>query len=1271
MEAQVEALASELRRRRERNEALAERTREQTLRLLHTFSPDEVDGFVAGLMTQIRNWSQYERIEALLHEPERLVRDVVDALRLNPRSTYGRPQVTFNLQARIVAACFSDRQDLTRHGQVNGDVQRGKSKIEAFQALVVKYINDSQSCRDKCFTVLGTQMVPWAVDVANKMERAAMGPSAALEEDDPDFEPDVAELVDASSALFLVTHIKGAGGRAGREAHAKLVERTMKEGGCIVFSRTHLKIDPLTDAMFAYTESQRGHGLTVSAHFVILDEADRMRGTGVEGSNEFAYERALSELTGGSRVLSHSRANVALPDGDPPERRYARACLVSDVSATNGLSFFAMLHRLGTPGHKLLDVISFKDDPEYVGFERCDRHNDKVLDGLSQNNVFVNDDVVDLYQEVLSTDHACLLDCTTTRVNAGTPGNQQEHAERVVESLRQRPQGATLLAARGMAFVFVHGGARTFAGNVGLSFVGAGAAARVTELSRRAAAATAAAGFEAIKLPGCMGDYVTQAMLRPLLADLDVALSAAGEKPLMRDRLTLEQLPLTLLLLRTVWPDLPVVVVGHGMVRRSLSVVAVDAAGSCVLAVTHEVQWASPAANAADVTQQFLRASTTLSSFHRTRGFPRVRVLAPAHVWVTVSGAVLFNKWFASRFGAGGAPLGRAEAVAPFERVEAALARGMERSAAVFRFLDMPVGVRNYFNHRNPFHPRARELRALSCALAGRYAADAAGEAQVEEEDAAAEEEGEADGEAGEEALAEYRRRGPAIRRAHKAEAMAQLRQWLCTPRVVLLSPVDLASVAERHEARYVEGLPSWRLIEDVLLHQPRDAVWERHGVWTCRTGAGALGVSGTRPGAGPWAPRAGAAAPGPAPPGAFDAHADLVALLAAHSLAALAPSLQRVLGIWRREHLLSLREDGVRQLHEALRGKGGLSADRRQALMDCARAAATTAACSVCAQLKSLCVNQPCGHTVACAGCTREHRAPPPGGHGAVCVSCGAPSEVVTPPEVDCLVCGDAFTPAEMFTFACPSRHQLCIADAVGQLRRAVMDRHAKLPLQCECCRADLAGNEAAQLALPPLAASTLAPLLRLSRCLLSNPGCPPLLVDEFKEFEMHHAFSQGLLARCPAPGCARTTVLEAGAGAEVVCATCARRFCRACDVPWHDGLTCEQSALQRQSEQRGADLATAALLRLAARCPTPNCRAPANIHDRGHHCHHTRCLRCNAHFCNVCSAPWQGGCTGGCSTYCDNRCTCPDCPVCKPGRPCTLCSNDGTCRSCRPGRA
>ena len=58
---------------------------------------------------------------------------------------------------------------LDRRGQVNGDVQRGKSTMEAFQALIVKRINDSERVRDKCFSVLGTQLLPWAEDLSNKI----------------------------------------------------------------------------------------------------------------------------------------------------------------------------------------------------------------------------------------------------------------------------------------------------------------------------------------------------------------------------------------------------------------------------------------------------------------------------------------------------------------------------------------------------------------------------------------------------------------------------------------------------------------------------------------------------------------------------------------------------------------------------------------------------------------------------------------------------------------------------------------------------------------------------------------------------------------------------------------------------------------------------------------------------------------------------------------------------------------------------------------------
>lgn len=47
----------------------------------------------------------------------------------------------------------------------------------------------------------------------------------------------------------------------------------MTSGGCVVFSRSHANIDSVTDAIHRLTRAQQAAGLTVSAHFVILDEA--------------------------------------------------------------------------------------------------------------------------------------------------------------------------------------------------------------------------------------------------------------------------------------------------------------------------------------------------------------------------------------------------------------------------------------------------------------------------------------------------------------------------------------------------------------------------------------------------------------------------------------------------------------------------------------------------------------------------------------------------------------------------------------------------------------------------------------------------------------------------------------------------------------------------------------------------------------------------------------------------------------------------------------
>jgi hypothetical protein len=488
---------------------------------------------------------------------------------------------------------------------VNGDVQRGKSTMEAFQALIVKHVNDSAACRDRCFSVLGTQMVPWAADVANKMQRAAIGPSAAgaaAEDEAEDDEIDTADLAADVCNLFTVTSICAPAKTSWKE-HLKALRATMEQGGCIVFSRTAIRMDKVTSLVFQFVNEQHAAGLSVSSHFVILDEADRMRGTGAgEGQYLFEYEAALGELCGDAPVQRRNRKDVDVPADAPHEWFRLRSAMVSDVSATNGLCFFAMLQRLGARTHKVMDVLSFQDDPQnYIGYADCTPHRSRLLEDLTRANNYMNEDVLDVYHEVLTTDWACVLDCTTTTVNCGTPGNQQVHAASVVAALAACPVRGAALATRGMVFVFVHGGGTTFPGNVGLHFAGAGAAVRVGEL--RASLRQHNKELNTFRLNDCgTGEYLTQEMLRPLLQALDD--EQAEPNRVMREKLNLEQLSLTLLLLRTRWPGLPVAVVGYGMVRRSLSIVAVNAEKQCVLAVTHEIQWATPSSNAADVTQQ-------------------------------------------------------------------------------------------------------------------------------------------------------------------------------------------------------------------------------------------------------------------------------------------------------------------------------------------------------------------------------------------------------------------------------------------------------------------------------------------------------------------------------------------------------------------------------------------------------------------------------------------------------------------------------------------
>lgn len=245
-EARLSQLLQEQALRREQTELRRQEQRRPLLSEL--WGSPAYDGFVEDLMLKLVRWPKYADTARLLRDPRRLVRDLVDALGRNTRDGRGRFHTTFTL-ARAGLRSFLRCPYHAPSQQVNGDVQRGKSTVEALQVLVVKLINDSEVVRDRCFSVLGTQLQPWADDVANKMTRVAAEPlsaaeeaaAAAVEEEEAVAaqgaeDGAVAQVGEASSHLFRVTPLMRPG--VTRAAHDEELRRTAAEGGCIVFSRT-------------------------------------------------------------------------------------------------------------------------------------------------------------------------------------------------------------------------------------------------------------------------------------------------------------------------------------------------------------------------------------------------------------------------------------------------------------------------------------------------------------------------------------------------------------------------------------------------------------------------------------------------------------------------------------------------------------------------------------------------------------------------------------------------------------------------------------------------------------------------------------------------------------------------------------------------------------------------------------------------------------------------------------------------------------------------
>jgi hypothetical protein len=351
--------------------------------------------------------------------------------------------------------------------QVNGDCQRGKSTVEAVFAAIVCYIHRSEAVLDRCYTLLGTGMVPWAASLVHKMgatltqagtppvlRRASTPPlttpaSAArseadddtlfgnlFDEADPEHDEEAAELARERSVADNQAYGEGwedalEAARAARlkvcsisERESERIDQVVADGGLIVFARTKAQMNKTIDAVLRAHAVSFLARLVPPAHFVILDEADRMRGAGAEPGDRgvvLIYERQLAVLLGSAPLAELQGVKTS---GHYLTTSLPKAVLVADVSATNQLCFLAYLMRAGSVPHReLLDILAFKDGGDtYKGLADCVPFacpsGASTLVPLRPVDKHLNDDVLAWYDTVLNTRHACGLVIASRAVTA-------------------------------------------------------------------------------------------------------------------------------------------------------------------------------------------------------------------------------------------------------------------------------------------------------------------------------------------------------------------------------------------------------------------------------------------------------------------------------------------------------------------------------------------------------------------------------------------------------------------------------------------------------------------------------------------------------------------------------------------------------------------------------------------------------------------------------------------------------------------------------------
>lgn len=402
-------------------------------------------------MTDAELDNQYERFKEQIESThERLIREVNTLLPhgwgellrviMDAHADQKYPNST-NLKER--------RVKLVHTVCINGDVQRGKSTVEALIAVINWTIHNSPEVHDKVCTFCVTQLQSWASALRETFQiktAAAELPhddngeeeNSSEDEDEDQFEEGGIDAEDLGS-MPIVQKRKG--------VTAMEVKSTLRQGGCAVAFRTHTQYQWYAKQVVEMNSELASYEKSLSM-CVVLDEADKFFG------DNCAHAKELYRMCGF--------------DGN---RQPNKPVMVIAVSATNPGPVYWLLRRERTLVRnqqvmKVADIVSFKPAaPNTYSTQSESFLEPGVLMELPRRaDEYVTSQVVDIYQDFLSRACALMVDTLCTIVNTYVAHNMCEHVAVVVEELQRRGEQTPFVVLYG------HGQETSFPGMMGLQF---------------------------------------------------------------------------------------------------------------------------------------------------------------------------------------------------------------------------------------------------------------------------------------------------------------------------------------------------------------------------------------------------------------------------------------------------------------------------------------------------------------------------------------------------------------------------------------------------------------------------------------------------------------------------------------------------------------------------------------------------------------------------------------------------------------------------------